>query len=390
MVYEFLATIVIVLLASKIAGQISIRLGQPSVLGKIIIGIILGPAFLGIIQNNDFIHVFSEIGVLLLMFLAGLETDVKSLNQNMKSAVAVAVLGVITPIILAWAGGELFGLETKESIFLGLVLAATSVSISVQTLREIGWLNSREGATLLGAAVLDDIIVIILIAVAIGFFTGENVNITLLLGSLAFFFILIFLLGRWIVPFIVNAVSRFQVSEAIVATALIITFAFAYLADFLGVSGIIGTYFAGIAIGRTNFAETIEEKISPIAYGIFVPFFFIGIGLPVSFEGVGNQIWFIIALTVLAILSKWIGCGFGAKITGFGTKSSLGIGAGMISRGEVALILASIGLSAGLLPQSHYTSIIIVIILTTIVTPPLLKGIFGKRYQTEEKIVKNS
>lgn len=384
MVYEFVATIVIVLLASKIAGQISIRLGQPSVLGKILIGIILGPAFLGVIQDTSIIHVFSEIGVLLLMFLAGLETDVKGLNQNLKSAFAVAVLGVIAPIVLGWAGGEIFGLERHEAIFLGLILAATSVSISVQTLREIGWLNSREGSTLLGAAVLDDIIVIILIAVAIGFFTGEDTNIPLLLGSLALFFVMIFIVGRWIVPYVMKLSVRFQVTEAVVAFALIILFSFAYFADILGVSGIIGTYFAGIFLGRTEFAHEIEEKVSPIAYGIFVPFFFIAIGLPVSFDGVGDQIWFLISFTLVAIFSKWIGCGLGARFTGFGTKSSLGIGAGMISRGEVALILAQMGLSAGLVPKSHYTSMIIVIILTTIVTPPLLKAIFGKHYNSEE------
>nr|WP_106779094.1 cation:proton antiporter [Lysinibacillus timonensis] len=376
---HFILTIVIVLVVSKIAGQISIRLGQPSVLGKIIAGILLGPAVFGLIHESELITEFSEIGVLLLMFLAGLETDVKSLNQNMKSAVAIAVAGVVMPIILGWAGGVWFGLTSTESIFLGLVLAATSVSISVQVLRELGWLNSREGAALLGAAVLDDIIVIILIAVAMGFFTGEDTNIGLLLGEQVIFFVTIFLLGRWIVPLIVKLFSRFSVTEPVVSAALIILFAFAYGADFFGVSGIIGTYFAGIALGRTEWAHQIEEKVSPIAYGIFVPFFFINIGLPISFDGVGDQIWFIVIFCIIALISKWIGCGLGARLTGFNTKSSIGIGAGMISRGEVALILASMGLTKGLLPESHYTSIIIVVIFSTLATPPLLKMVFGKR-----------
>jgi len=376
---HFVLTIVIVLLASKIAGQISIRLGQPSVLGKIIAGILLGPALLGWIQPSELITEFSEIGVLLLMFLAGLETDVKSLNQNMKSAVAIAVAGVIVPILLGWAGGVWFGLTTTEAIFLGLVLAATSVSISVQVLRELGWLNSREGAALLGAAVLDDIIVIILIAVAMGFFTGESTNLGLLLGGQVAFFALIFVLGRWLVPYFVHAFARFKITEPIVTAAIIIAFAFAWGADFFGVSGIIGTYFAGIALARTEWAHQIEDKVSPIAYGIFVPFFFINIGLPISFDGVGDQIWFIVIFCIIAVISKWIGCGLGARLTGFNTKSSIGIGAGMISRGEVALILASMGLGAGLLPQSHYTSIIIVVIFSTLITPPLLKMVFGKR-----------
>ncbi|HWL25922.1 MAG TPA: cation:proton antiporter [Ureibacillus sp.] len=379
MTVHFILTIIIVLVASKIAGQISIRLGQPSVLGKIIAGIVLGPALLGWIQPSEIITEFSEIGVLLLMFLAGLETDVKSLNQNMKSAVAVAVMGVIMPIILGWGGGIWFGLTSTESIFLGLVLAATSVSISVQVLRELGWLNSREGAALLGAAVLDDIIVIILIAIAMGFFIGQDTNIAMLIGEQVIFFVIIFVLGKWAVPVFMHAFARFKITEPVVTAALIILFSFAWGADFFGVSGIIGTYFAGIALARTDWAHQIEEKVSPIAYGIFVPFFFINIGLPISFDGVGNQIWFIVIFCIIAVVSKWIGCGLGARLTGFNMKSSIGIGAGMISRGEVALILASMGLASGLLPQSHYTSIIIVVIFSTLVTPPLLKMVFGKR-----------
>ena len=166
----FILQIVIVLLATKIAGQLSIRLGQPSVLGKIIVGIILGPALLGWVHDTEIVSVFSEIGVLLLMFLAGLETNLKDLNQNKKAAILVAVGGIIAPILLGYMGSQIYDLSNAESIFIGLLLAATSVSISVQTLRELGWLNTKEGSTLLGAAVLDDIIVVILIAIAMSFF----------------------------------------------------------------------------------------------------------------------------------------------------------------------------------------------------------------------------
>lgn len=375
----FILQIAIVLIAAKVAGQISVRLGQPSVLGKIIAGIIIGPAILGWVSGSEIITIFSEIGVLLLMFLAGMETDLKSLNKNMKSAVVIAVLGVITPILLGWWGGSLFGLSTEESIFLGLLLAATSVSISVQTLKEIGWLNSREGATLLGAAVLDDVIVIILIAVAMGIFVGADTNIALLLGKQVLFFVGIILAGKWFIPQFIRAISRFKITEPVVSSALIIVFASAYFADALGVSGIIGTYFAGLFIAKTEFAKEVEERVSPIAYGIFVPFFFINIGLAISFDGVGNQVGFIVVLTIIALLSKFIGCGLGARLTGFNTRSSMGIGAGMISRGEVALILATMGLESGLINGDYYTSIILVVIITTLVTPPLLKMIFGKR-----------
>lgn len=384
---DFLLQLVVILVAIKIAGHISVLLGQPSVLGKIIIGIIIGPAWLGWVQDTEVLYIFSQIGVLLLMFLAGLETDVRDLNKNMKAAVLVAVGGVITPIAMTYAVAQMYDFTTPEAIFMGLLLAATSVSISVQTLRELGWLNTQEGSALLGAAVLDDIIVVILIAVAMSLFgTGSaagSTSIGMLIGKKAIFFVVLFLASKWLVPGFVKLFSRFQVTEVVLSAGLIIAFGFAYFAESLGVAGIIGTFFAGIAIGQTKFKEEIEHKVEPIANGVFVPFFFVSIGLAVTFDGIGDQVGFLVVFSVIAILSKFIGCGLGAKISGFGNRSSMGIGAGMISRGEVALILAAMGLEAGLLHPEYYTSAIIVVILTTVVTPPLLKIFFGVRKEEQ-------
>lgn len=375
----FIVSIVIILLATKLAGQLSIRLGQPSVLGKIIVGIILGPALLGWVQDTEIVSIFSQIGVLLLMFLAGLETNLKDLNRNLKASVFVAIGGIIAPIIGGYAASQYYGLSIEESIFIGLLLSATSVSISVQTLRELGWLNSKEGSTLLGAAVLDDIIVVILIAIAMSFFVGSDVSIALLIGKKILFFILIILASKWLIPKFIQVFSKLKVTEATLSAGLIICFSFAYFAEYLGIAGIIGTFFAGIAIAQTKFKEEIEHKVEPIAYGVFVPFFFVSIGLAVSFEGIGNQVGLIVVFSVIAILSKFIGSGVGARLSGFNSRSSMGIGAGMISRGEVALILAAMGLESGLLPTEYYTAMIIVIIVTTLVTPPLLKLFFGNR-----------
>lgn len=375
----FIVQIVIILLATKIAGQLSIRLGQPSVLGKIIIGIILGPALLGWVHDTEIVSIFSQIGVLLLMFLAGLETNMKDLNRNLKAALFVAIGGIIAPIIGGYIGAQYYGLSVSESIFIGLLLSATSVSISVQTLKELGWLNSKEGSTLLGAAVLDDIIVVILMAVAMSFFVGSDVSIALLIGKKILFFVLIILASKWLVPKFILIFSKFKVTEGALSAGLIICFSFAYFAEYLGIAGIIGTFFAGIAIAQTKFKEEIEHKVEPIAYGIFVPFFFVSIGLAVSFDGIGNQVGLIVVFSIVAILSKFLGSGIGARLSGFQTRSSMGIGAGMISRGEVALILAAMGLESGLLPTEYYTAMIIVVIVTTLVTPPLLKIFFGKR-----------
>ena len=375
----FIIQIVLVLFATKLAGHLAARLGQPSVLGKILVGIILGPALLEWIHETELLTTFSQIGVLLLMFLAGLETDLQEMNKNKKAAIYVAVGGIIMPIILGYLGSQYYGMSLGESIFIGLLLSATSVSISVQALRELGWLNSKEGSTLLGAAVLDDIVVVILIAIAMSVFAGSDTNIGLLIGKKILFFVVLILISKWVIPHFIRLFMKFKVTESVLSAGLIICFGLSYFAEVLGLAGIIGAFFAGIAIAQTKYKKEIEHKVEPIAYGIFVPFFFVSIGLAVTFDGIGNQIGFIVVFSIIAVISKFIGSGLGAKLAGFNTKSSMGVGAGMVSRGEVALILAAMGLESGLLPANYYTAMIIVVIVTTIVTPPLLKMIFGKR-----------
>lgn len=378
-IFMFILEMVLVLLATKFAGHLAARLGQPSVLGKILIGIILGPALLGWIHETEILTIFSQIGVLLLMFLAGLETDLQEMNRNKKAAAYVALGGIMMPIILGYFGSQYYGMSLGESIFIGLLLSATSVSISVQVLRELGWLNSKEGSTLLGAAVLDDIIVVILIAIAMSVFAGSDTNIGLLIGKKILFFVVLIFISKWVIPYFIRYFAKFKITEAVLSAGLIICFGLSYFAEIFGLAGMIGSFFAGLAIAQTNYKKEIEHKVEPIAYGVFVPFFFVNIGLPVSFEGIGNQLGFILIFSMIAISSKLIGSGIGAKLAGFHTKSSIGVGAGMVSRGEVALILAAMGLESGLLPANYYTSMIIVVIITTIVTPPLLKLVFGKR-----------
>ena len=379
----FILQIVLVLVATKLAGHLAVRVGQPSVLGKILVGIILGPALLGWIHDTELLATFSQIGVLLLMFLAGLETDLQEMNKNKKAAIYVALGGIILPILLGYVGSQYYGMSVGESIFIGLLLSATSVSISVQALRELGWLNSKEGSTLLGAAVIDDIVVVILIAIAMSVFAGSDTNIGLLIGKKVLFFAVLILLSKWVVPHFIRVFRKFKVTEAALSAGLIICFSLSYFAEILGIAGIIGAFFAGIAIAQTEYKKEIEHKVEPIAYGVFVPFFFVNIGLAVSFDGIGDQIGFIVIFSLIAVASKFIGAGIGAKLAGFNTKSSMGVGAGMVSRGEVALIIAAMGLESGLLPANYYTAMIIVVIVTTIVTPPLLKVIFGKRHAEE-------
>ncbi|OAB42583.1 cation:proton antiporter [Paenibacillus antarcticus] len=384
---EFILYLVLILFFTKVAGDLSVRLGQPAVLGKLIIGVVLGPAVLGWIPNDsNFIHYMSEIGVLLLMFIAGLETDVDQLRKDWKSALAVAVGGIFLPFVGGFAVAELFGFPSSYALFMGVIFSATSVSISAQVLKDMNKLNSREGTTILGAAVVDDVLVVILLAVMMSLLgTGADVNLGLLIGKKVLFFVIIIVVGAFLVPKIMKLLSKLKVTEATITAALVICFGFAYFAEMMGMAGIIGSFAAGIAISQTSFRHAVEQKIEPIAYSIFVPVFFVSVGLNVSFVGVGQQIGFLILLTLVAIMTKWIGGGLGARMTGFSRQSSIAIGAGMISRGEVALIIAATGLEAGLLLPEYYTSVIIMVILTTLVTPPLLKYFFREPLTVKEK-----
>ncbi|PEM01619.1 sodium:proton antiporter [Bacillus wiedmannii] len=377
--FEFFFQIALILLSTKLAGDLSVRLGQPSVLGKLIVGIVIGPAILGWIENSELLTQLSNVGVILLMFMAGLETDLEELNANRNSSLAVALGGIILPFVGGYVSGLVMGMEQGNAVFLGLLLCATSVSISVQTLRDLGKMKTRESTTMLGAAVFDDILVVILLAFAMSFLGTDDVNLTMVILKKVVFFASIILIGWKGVPAIMRWLSPLRVSESIVSAALIICFSFAYFGELLGIAGIIGAFAAGIAISQTNYKHEVEKKVEPIAYAMFVPVFFVSIGMNITFDGIGNQIWFTLALTVIAVLTKLIGCGFGARMTGFDAKSSAIIGAGMVSRGEVALIIAGTGLSSGLLAQDYFTAIVIVVILTTMITPPMLKYTFGAK-----------
>ncbi|CAM4041799.1 sodium:proton antiporter [Bacillus manliponensis] len=374
---EFFFQIALILLCTKVAGDITVRLGQPSVLGKLIVGIIIGPAVFGWIDNTDLIKQLSEVGVILLMFMAGLETDLDELNKNRNSSLAVAIGGIILPFLGGYGAGLVVGMDQSHAIFLGLLLCATSVSISVQTLRDLGKMKSRESTTILGAAVVDDILVVILLAFAMSFLGSADVNLMEVIIKKAIFFAVIIAVSWKGVPMIMRWLSPLRVSESIISGALIICFAFAYFSEMLGVAGIIGAFAAGLAISQTSYKHEVEKKVEPIAYAMFVPIFFVSVGMNITFEGLGDHVWFIIALTVIAILTKLIGGAVGARMTGFDLQSSTVIGAGMVSRGEVALIIAGQGLASGLLAQDYFTAVVLVVILTTMVTPPMLKYTFA-------------
>ncbi|MDR6122844.1 monovalent cation:proton antiporter-2 (CPA2) family protein [Bacillus sp. SLBN-46] len=380
---ELIFELAIILLASKLAGDISVKLGQPSVLGKLLIGIVLGPAVLGLVSETKTLEELSQIGVILLMFIAGLETDVNEFKRSGKASALVGVSGIVVPLFVGYIAGIVMNMTNIEAMFLGLLLSATSVSISVQALKELNKMQSKEGITILGAAVIDDVLVIIALAFLMSM-AGGDVNLSMVIIKKVLFFGGAILVAWKIVPWVLKKFAPLKVTESLISAALIICFLYAYVAELTGVAAIIGAYIAGVAISVTNYKHEIFEKVETIGYSIFVPVFFTSIGVKASFDGITQHIGLIIALSVLAILTKLVGSAVGARMAKFPWRSSLGIGAAMVSRGEVALIIATIGLETKLINQELFAILVIVVLITTIVTPPMMKYFFNTRSDVRE------
>ncbi|WP_346677121.1 cation:proton antiporter [Ligilactobacillus aviarius] len=389
---EFLGTLCLVLITTSLAGHFSRRIGIPAVIGQLLVGILIGPAVLGWVHNNAFMHTFSEIGVIILMFIAGLESDLEMLKKYFKPALAVAFSGVVFPVVLIYFFGKLFHFSFEQAIFLGVTFSATSVSISVEVLKELKRLKSKEGTTILGAAVIDDIISVIILSVLVSMFSNvakaqgghhsSNLWMSFLLDAL--YFVMIFFLFEWIAPKMMRLGEHLKVASSVTLMSIVLCLGMAWLAEQVGLSDVVGAFFAGVAIAQTPYKQEVDSNIEPIGYAVFIPMFFVSIGLNMTFKGFFDDLIFIVSLTILALITKWLGCGLGAKVLGMNYDSMNIIGSGMVSRGEMALIIAQIGYEAHLLSSEYYSGVIFVIILTTLAAPFMLKAAIKRQMRNEK------
>ena len=375
---EFVGALALILLGTQLVGQLCIRAGIPDVIGQIVFGIIVGPAVLGLVQPNAMINEFQESGVIILMFIAGLESDLSLLKKYLKPAIVVALLGMLLPVIVMGIAADIYGMQWFESLFIGVIFSATSVSISVAVLREYNQLGSKEGATILGAAVADDMGGVIALSLLIGMMNsqGDNAgkhNLPLTLIMQVVFFGGTYLLIRWLAPYMMHTSERLETVAAPSVMAMVICLGMAALADAVHLSGAVGSFFAGIAVANTRKRATVNRSFEPIGYAIFIPIFFVNVGLSMRFDHFLSSLGFIVMMTILACLTKLFGCGGGAKLMGFNFDSSYIIGSGMIARGEMALITAQVGFQAHLLSEKYYSDIITVIVLATLLAPFILK-----------------
>lgn len=377
----------IILLSAKLAGYLSIRVGQPSVLGELLVGILLGPSLINLL-NLPFIEheltktvaKLAELGVLLLMFLAGLELHLGEMRQNVRVAVLAGLMGVVGPVLLGWGTAMLFGFDQPSALFLGLTLGATSVSISAQTLIELKVLRSRVGLSLLGAAVFDDILIILLLSVflALQGGTGTTSGILFILVRMVLFLAASVMFGLRALPWIIRRVSHLPISQGLLTISLVIMLAYGIASEaFGGMAAITGAFLAGLMLARTPERERIEVGVHSLAYGLFVPIFFVNIGLSINLRDFRTEALLLtLAITVVAVAGKWIGSGWGAKLGGLSFSEATQLGAGMISRGEVGLIVASVGIQNRLMTDMEFSAIVVMILVTTLITPPILRGLF--------------
>ncbi len=388
---QLILALTLIILAAKLGGYISFSIGQPSVLGELIVGLILGPSLIDLVHLPYFagghlgetVAELAEIGVLLLMFIAGLGLHVDELAKTGRVAVFSGVLGVFVPLVLGVGLGFAFSLDRSSSILTGLVLSATSVSISAQTLMELKVLRSRVGVGLMGAAVFDDILVILGLSIFFAVVhTGSDaslIGVLWIAARMALYLVGAWLLGVWLFPRLAKRVEKLPISQGLITLAFIGMLLYAWSAEALGgMAAITGAFLAGLLLGRTRFKDRIDAGISTLAYSVFVPIFFVNVGLSANARELSaDTLWFFVSMTAIAILGKLAGAGLGAYWAGFSRREALQLGAGMVSRGEVGLIVASVGIAEGALFTEAYAAIVGMVIVTTIVTPPILRVLFS-------------
>lgn len=373
--------IAVILLSTKVLGIVTKRFALPQVVGALLAGLLLGPAMLGILQETTLMDQLAELGVIVLMFNAGLETDLGELKKAGRSAFIIALIGVLVPLAGGFALAALFNPGSEmlmQNIFIGVILTATSVSITVETLKEIGKLSTRSGNAILGAAIIDDVLGIVALTI-ITSMSGTGTNVWLVLLKIVAFFaisVMVWILLHRAVEWWFKRYDRDKRRFVVISFAFCLLYAF-FAEEVFGVADITGAYIAGLIFAKTPRVTYLQDRFDTLSYTLLSPIFFASIGLKVVLpEMSGTIILFSILLIIWAVVSKILGCGLGAKLCRYSGQDSLRIGVGMISRGEVALIVANNGIAVGLMKDEFFGPVVLMVIATTILTPILLKLVY--------------
>lgn len=383
--YENLKDLAIIIAAAELFALLSRKIKLPQVVGQIIAGLLIGPCLLGWVHNTEYVKIFAEVGVVLIMFSAGLETDLKTLLKTGPIAILIAIMGVAVPLVLGtvitmvFRGFEAIGTpEFYKALFIGVIMTATSVSITVQTLKEMGKLQSELGTTIVSAAIIDDVIGIVVLTVVLGMAKGDSSGVGSILLKTGLFFVLAVGIGFLLYKLYSFLDKRYPHRRRIVIISIVLCFALAYVAEhFFGIAEITGAFVAGVILCNIQDSSYVDRRVNITSYLFFAPIFFASIGLKTDLTGITwGLMAFAGAFVAVALISKIIGCGFAGKVTGHTWKESLVIGIGMMTRGEVALIIAQKGIDAGIISAEEFTPVILLIIFSSVLTPIFLKLAF--------------
>ena len=377
-------SLALILFLSKALGLVMRKLKLPEVIGALLAGLILGPNLLGWVRDSDLLSGISQIGVVFIMFSAGLETDLKRIRSAGKPSVVITLLGVIVPMALGFGAACLFrGVGDREkmiqNLYYGVILTATSVTLTVATLKELGKLNGKVGTSVLSAAVLDDVIGLIILTVVIGqSVPGARVADTVL--NTLFFFVIAIAVGIIINQVFKIMEHKYEHHRRLPILGLCTCLLFAFMAENLfGLAEIVGAFIAGVIFSDTRDAKYIERRVDQSSYMLFSPIFFAHISIACRFQNFDSKlIAFGLIWVLLGFAGKFIGCSAGAKMCGFSGEDSVKVGIGMMARAEVALITTQKGVNAGLVSSDFMPFVIILVIVGSIMTPILLKLAYRK------------
>ena len=387
MSYRYLLDLALILLSTKVLSLVTKRFKLPQVVGALLAGLILGPAVFNIIHETDFIKQLAEVGVIVLLFNAGLESNLSEFKKSGKTSFIVAVMGVMIPLIggtiLAYCinHGKVENVSVfVQNIFIGSVLTATSVSITVETLRELGKVSTSVGNIIVGAAIIDDVLGMLVLTI-ITSLAGSSVSVINVIVKIVGFFIFSIIVGIITYKLFNKWVDKYDIDKRrFVIVSFVICLLLSFSAEeFFGVADITGAYIAGLVLSSNKETIYITKRFETLSYILLSPVFFASVGLNVKLPDLNGKIVIItIALIIVAVFTKIIGCGLGAKLCGYNNMESIQIGSGMVTRGEVTLIIASKGLALGLMSSYFLTPVILMVVFTSIFTPILLKIVFSK------------
>lgn len=394
---QILLCIAVVIVTAKLAATASSRLGLPLVLGELLAGVLLGPSLINIwgqhwlapidgagVSAAGIFKIFADIGVVLLMFVAGLETDLTMMRRTVGPAFWAATGGVVLPMAGGYLLAKAYGFGTAESVFIGTILTATSVTITAQTLMNLNRLRSKVGSTILGAAVIDDVLGLIVLSAVIALAPQMTQHGSVSWGGLGMIVVRmtvcllsLVLIGPWLTKWALKLAGRLHGHHTEVAVALALAMAMAFHAQWLGgMAAITGSYLAGLFVAATPQRDKVSQEVHPMLNSFFGPVFFVSIGMEVNAWHISGRVSFFLLLLAIAVFGKIAGCGVGALCNGFSGRDSMTVGVGMIPRGEVGLITASLGWAAGLVTRDLYVQSVALVLLTTLMTPGLLRLMF--------------